>query len=364
MADTVFILGAGASFEAGAPLMSTFLDRAEDLRRTGEVNDYAPEFDKVFSLIDTLQAVYAKSELDLNNIEALFGILEMASTVNRLYGIPEDQIGSYRDALIMVIVKTLERSIKYHFGGGDFSKPQPTDSYRKFVDLIQFLSKDFHEDSSIITFNYDTGVDHALCYAGIKVQYCTNANPGDGIRLLKLHGSTNWGACSRCHGIITYDLPKFFSNHDSNVRNDGSYGKHLEVSTHLPEIYHCEKPLNPVPVIVPPTWNKNSYHGALSNVWSAAARELSEARNIYVFGYSLPESDPFFRYLFALGTLGSSRIRRFWVFDPNTDVRLRYEGLIGSGIRSRFQFYNRGFLSSGTSPGAMDYLTWLLNQGK
>jgi hypothetical protein len=327
MADTVFILGAGASFEAGAPLMSTFLDRAEDLRRTGEVDDFAPDFDKVFSLIDTLQAVYAKSELDLNNIEALFGILEMASTVNRLYGISEDQIGSYRDALIMVIVKTLERSIKYHFGGGDFSKPQPTDSYRRFVGLIQFLEEVFHEESSIITFNYDTGVDHALYSAGINVQYCTNANPGDGIRLLKLHGSTNWGSCSRCHGIITYDLPKFFTNHNSNVGNDGAYGRHLEVSTHLSDIYHCEKPLNHVPVIVPPTWNKNSYHGALSNVWSAAARELSKARNIYVFGYSLPESDPFFRYLFALGTLGSSRIRRFWVFDPNNDVELRYEGL-------------------------------------
>jgi hypothetical protein len=364
MADTVFILGAGASFEAGAPLMSTFLDRAEDLRRTGEVDDCATEFDKVFSLIDTLQALYAKSELDLNNIESLFGILEMASTVNRLYGIPESEIGSYRDALIMVIVKTLERSIKYHFSGGDFSKPQPTDSYRKFVEFIQLLSKNFHENSSIITFNYDTGVDHALYYDGIKVQYCTDANPGDGIRLLKLHGSTNWGACSKCHGIITYDLATFFSKHNSNANEDGTYGKFLEVSKYLPEIHHCEKPLNPVPVIVPPTWNKNSYHGALSNVWTAAARELSEARNIYVFGYSLPESDPFFRYLFALGTLGSSRIRRFWVFDPNVDVRPRYEELIGSGIRSRFQFDSRRFLSNGTAPGAIDQLTWLLNQGK
>jgi hypothetical protein len=91
MANNVFILGAGASFEAGAPLMGNFLDRAEDLRRMGEVDDYAPEFDKVFSLIDALQALYAKSDIDLNNIEAIFGILEMASTVNRLYGIQKDQ---------------------------------------------------------------------------------------------------------------------------------------------------------------------------------------------------------------------------------------------------------------------------------
>jgi NAD-dependent SIR2 family protein deacetylase len=363
MADTVFILGAGASFEAGAPLMSTFLDRAEDLRRMGEVDDCAPEFDKVFSLIDALQALYAKSELDLNNIEALFGILEMASTVNRLYGIPEDQIGSHRDALIMVIVKTLERSIKYHFSGGDFSKPQPTDSYRKFVGIIKLLSEKFNETSSIITFNYDTAVDHALHDASIDIQYCTEMDPEDGIRLLKLHGSTNWGACSKCHSIVPYDLPTFFSKHNRNLSKDGMYGKFLEVSMYLPELSHCGKPLNPVPVIVPPTWNKSSYHGALSNVWSAAAQELSEARNIYVFGYSLPESDPFFRYLFALGTLGSSRIRRFWVFDPNEDVKNRYEGLIGSGIRSRFRFYSREFLTGRIVPGgAMDTLINEINK--
>ena len=50
-----------------------------------EVDDFAPEFHKVFSLIDALQALYSNSELDLNNIEALFAILEMVSTLNRLY---------------------------------------------------------------------------------------------------------------------------------------------------------------------------------------------------------------------------------------------------------------------------------------
>ena len=55
-------------------------------------------------------------------------------------------------------------------------------------------------------------------------------------------------------------------------------------------------------MIVPPTWNKTEYHSNLSHVWHEAAVELGSARNIYVFGYSLPETDSFFRYLFALGT--------------------------------------------------------------
>jgi hypothetical protein len=91
---------------------------------------------------------------------------------------------------------------------------------------------------------------------------------------------------------------------------------------------------------VPPTWNKNQYHGVLTNVWNAAASELSNARNIYVMGYSLPESDSFFKYLFALGTLGKTRIRRFWAFDPDyTDVvEHRYKELIGKGISNKFNF--------------------------
>lgn len=337
--------------------MSNFLDRAEDLRRTGIVNDFVSQFDKVFSLLEILQAVYAKSELDLNNIEALYGVLEMALTVKRLSKIPEDQIESYRDALIAVIVKTLERNIRYPVSGLVATQPDPTPAYSKFTELIQRLSS-FSESSSIITFNYDIAVDHALHHSGLEVQYCTNVHPEDGIKLLKLHGSTNWGACSECHDIVAYDLPKFFSKHNSYFGQAATNGTSLEVSKYLPELSHCGKPLSAVPVIVPPTWNKSGYHGALSNVWSAAAQELLEARNIYVFGYSLPESDTFFRYLFALGTLGSSRIRRFWVFDPDKSVERRYQMLTGSGIRSRFKYYNRKFYEDQLHPrdGAIDCL--------
>ena len=99
------------------------------------------------------------------------------------------------------------------------------------------------------------------------------------------------------------------------------------------------------PVIVPPTWNKTEYHGSITNVWSAAANDLSTARNIYIFGYSLPETDSFFRYLYALGTMGDTRIRRFWVFDPDSSglIRNRYEKLLGAGISNRFKYFEEPF---------------------
>ena len=83
---------------------------------------------------------------------------------------------------------------------------------------------------------------------------------------------------------------------------------------------HCDVPRSRDPVIVPPTWNKTQYHHEIAAVWQNTARHLSEAENIFVVGYSLPERDQFFRYLFALGTVGDALVRRFWVFDPDQTI--------------------------------------------
>jgi hypothetical protein len=97
------------------------------------------------------------------------------------------------------------------------------------------------------------------------------------------------------------------------------------------------------PVIVPPTWSKAEHHARIEQVWREAARELSEARNIYVIGYSLPATDQFFRYLYAVGSIGDGRLRRFWVFDPEKEVHARFEALLGPGARGRFKPYEMTF---------------------
>jgi len=60
---TVFILGAGASKTAGAPLMYNFLDRAHDLFRLKDdgIQDAMADFEDVFDAINELQRVYANS---------------------------------------------------------------------------------------------------------------------------------------------------------------------------------------------------------------------------------------------------------------------------------------------------------------
>ncbi|MCX6641568.1 MAG: hypothetical protein NTW14_13970 [bacterium] len=93
------------------------------------------------------------------------------------------------------------------------------------------------------------------------------------------------------------------------------------------------------PEIIPPTWNKGQNLNSPVKVWKQAAKELSEAKEIIVIGYSLPESDLFFRYLFALGTDSTTRIERFIVCNPDIKVKEKFEKIIGRGIESRFEFY-------------------------
>src|SRR5439155_5247930 len=135
--------------------------------------------------------------------------------------------------------------------------------------------------------------------------------------LLKLHGSLNWTETTpKVHeqAIVPYaiaDCLKWYDPSDAK-------GYHiLPVRKHLCEFAQRDACLTGEPVLVPPTWNKADSHRALTRVWSRAATLLSEAENIIVIGYSMPETDAFFRYLYALGTVGPVMLKRFWVCDSD-----------------------------------------------
>lgn len=203
-----------------------------------------------------------------------------------------------------------------------------------------------HKRCSIITFNYDLALDYALYYNRHPADYCLPGSVRPGlIPAMKLHGSLNWAICSKCRRIIPWDLGAFFQRPRWNLLGDPE-SVYLDLGSQLPsDLVHCDRYVKPEPVIVPPTWNKTEYHRGLSTVWSRAASELSDAENIFVSGYSLTETDSFFRYLFALGSVGESRIKRFWVFDPDEQDKVlkRFEKLIGSGAKQRFRFKKQTF---------------------
>ena len=332
---TVFILGAGASRTGGGPLMGDFLQRAEDLWRDGKVSPHQGSYKLVFAAIGKLQQVFAKSTLDINNIESVFAAFEMAPLLGRLADLTKKEVDKLVPAIRTLIVTTLERRIHFRLTKDGLLPPQPYDEFAKTV-------REIHErrdmQVSVLTFNYDVGLEHAIRTIGLEVDYCfLEEKPG--IPVMKLHGSMNWARCADCGEVLRWDLGNYPPKHGPRSPPDGQ-GRPYQMTfrDHFGEMKHrCKDGPNEggtaerEPVIVPPTWNKTEHHQALQPVWRRAAQHLSEAENIFVIGYSLPETDPFFRYLYSLGTISDTRLKRLWVFDPDGtgQVKGRFEGMLG-----------------------------------
>src|SRR4051812_4282650 len=111
MAKTIFIIGAGASVQGGAPVMADFVDRARDLLASDSVGDAKPHFELVFKALTKLQRVHHKARLDYNNIETLFEACEMGKTLSSFPGFTAEEIPQVIESLKEFIVVVLEQTL-------------------------------------------------------------------------------------------------------------------------------------------------------------------------------------------------------------------------------------------------------------
>jgi hypothetical protein len=185
-------------------------------------------------------------------------------------------------------------------------------------------------------------LDYALHFENIPIDYGFSES-GKGIPVLKLHGSLNFIRCSRreCNQITSWSLDDFFNRARWSInRIDESKPARLTLTRNISKnLAHCGQQRSDDPMIVPPTWNKTQHHEEIASIWQRAARELSDAENIIVIGYSLPATDHFFRYLYGLGTIGERILKRFLVFDPDSTGRVqqRYEEMLAENTKKRFE---------------------------
>lgn len=324
--------------------MANFLDVAHERWQRESIDNGSSVFKEVFDGIAQLQQVHSKAQLDIQNIEAVFASFEMARTLGGCGSYGPDAVESLVAALRRLIVRTLEQTVRMPVDSGrSILAPPP---YGEFSELISDLrGQQPRHNVAILTFNYDLGVDFGLHRHGVSIDYALEPPDGaDRVPLLKLHGSLNWARCSECKSVIPWHLRQYFSKFSWQHL----YGVHdvaMPIGSQLEHFEHCGKPPEKEPVLVPPTWNKTEYHRSIGQVWVRAARELRDAESIIVCGFSLPPSDAFFSYLYALGTVGGAPLRRFWVFDPETSdsVETRFRRLLGPGAEQRFKYHRESF---------------------
>jgi hypothetical protein len=312
---TLFILGAGASAEGGVPVMRYFLDAAERLFARDELKHIADDYLKVEAGLMQLRSVFYKSRLDTRNIEVAFNAFETAQLIGRLGDLGIAEIAGLTDSLRKVIAETIILSARR-------GVPQYLVT---FAQLVTALARSEEQTAEVVTFNYDCLLDRALLEAGASVDYGFGVMGTSGafVRLLKPHGSLNW-------------FP--------------GEGK-TQIATPMPETYtdrttiRASWPGDDPPVIIPPSLRKADHHAKLQDVWGATARALRYAENIIIAGFSLPPTDEFFRYLFALGSIGAASIKRFWVINRSADKVLadRFLSMLGPEVVDRFRLYEMEF---------------------
>lgn len=337
MAKVVFILGAGASAHTNAPLMKNFFSDGMALFKNEIKNDNKDRehFEKIKGAYQSIEKIYANFILSppLENIESLFSLIEIGRIINKFPNCnSKNSINKLLESIKKFIVRTLELKTKFEIDKKNGNIIHP-DLYNIFCrDIISNLIKDSSRTScSIISFNYDIALDFVLEKHFEQINYCLDNSFDDfQIKLLKLHGSINWGICKKCNKVASYPV---YSN---IFIARAAQSKPLEISASL-QCKICKQFLKPL--IVPPTWNKTeNYH--INSVWKAASKELSDSEYIFVIGYSLPPTDLFFQYLLALGMIDALPIKGFWVFDPETKTRERFEKLIGPRLKNNRKFHS------------------------
>lgn len=348
MYKTVFILGAGASADAGLPVMANFLDRARDYYSSGIIQNEQDEiaFKQVFDAIHKLKGVLFKSSIDLNNIESVFSVIDMGLLLGRLGSIPTSELEQLYDSIQKLIAVTIDLSTRVTTRSIPPKKLKGT--YYDFIGSIKkfFLSRESNSahvnllPPTFITFNYDIALDYALHLHDAPINYCLHSDVSHW-KLIKLHGSVNWGYSDDKDTIYGWQIGDFINGPGIGYADDSP----IMIGSLLRQIKdENDRPVKG-PFIVPPSWSKREFHKKIEPVWRAGAKALAEAEAIYVIGYSLPPTDIFFRYLFSLATFSEASIRHFWVFNPDTDVKERFEELLGPGLKTdnRFKFFETDF---------------------
>lgn len=340
MSKIVFVLGAGASRHCKTPLMRNFLDVARGLWTAGEVRESAEHFERVFKAIGNLRETQSKAIMNVDNVESVFTAFEMGRLLGRLPGIEDStEIEKLISSLKKVIGYTLEKTTQLHHVTK--GTPSPPEGYYRFACILGDLINE-NRDCAVMTFNYDLGLDYSLHKAHVLPDYGLGDTSlrGKSVTYSKLHGSLNWGRCSKCVGTITtyrrFELTESSAGKDYSILPIISKLKGLTCTK-------CGGKLEEDPVVVPPTWNKTALHLEIGNIWQRAAKELKDAETIFVLGYSLPETDWFFNYLYALGIDMRTPVEGFYVYDIDETVEKRFKGLLGQSVIGKFHFYNTSF---------------------
>jgi hypothetical protein len=359
--NNVILFGAGASADAGIPMLDSFVDKMWEYATRGKVGD------KVISNEDReilIEANQIRIDLEKYGMRAFFDNRNLEDILSLLSfeALADGERKKY-EIMVKAVARTIELSCAFQYANQIPKEPQSGGLYHSFW---QCLLEDQIRGAlpALITFNYDLVFERTLWEyfhfldihnrdrrnrsVGLNYNYgiynftmrgerhrydLGNLNFRDGemavfdwenegeikIPYLKLHGSLNWDR----------DIP-------NKAKTDS--GDKLYPST-TPTMA-VERPL-----ILPPVFNKMDWL-KINTVWEAALNVLRHAKNIIIVGYSLPKTDIYMQYFLKSAVGPNSDLQKIIVFDPvlyenssrTTAMKQRYQECFSPQFSSRIIF--------------------------
>jgi len=217
--------------------------------------------------------------------------------------------------------------------------------------------------SGIVVLNWDIALEKHLSsmLPGFCPDYCCDAQDwnrrsdsgrlGPRVKILKVHGSSNWVYCENC-GALFYDLNEKLSlrtkvgliKHDFRLFNEKFTGRAFNRELGIaPNERKCRRCKNMVSShIATFSYRKSFRTHAFSQIWHNAF-EILAASNRWVFvGYSLPKADFELKHLLKcsqlmLAHLAGQPRRRIDVVSKGDAARAEYESFFGA---EHFHYYS------------------------
>lgn len=349
----VYVLGAGASYVHGAPLLDEILHQAFRIRgpeakqRLRIVADFLKD---VFHCGPKVQGARTWFPSLVDALSVVDMALDRKENLARRYD--EPRLRQVRTGLEYAIFRVLEHSLS------DGARARRSQATR---DLVRRLDP---RQSVVLSFNYDVIVDIALATRHLKefsfrrgdvrslargnldaIDYgvdFANVNPPspstNAFRLFKLHGSFNWLHSRRTGNLYFGGMEKAVGQ---IVRRDPEGMR----AGDLRGVYRGETARDLQPVMITPTHLKDLRNVHVAGVWRRAEEAVRAAGRITFIGYSLPGDDLHVKYLFkrAIETR-NGRPPHIVAVDlargtKTTPVEESYQRFFGKNV----EYYRKGF---------------------
>lgn len=350
---TVYILGAGFSADAKAPMQNKIV---EEIFKLNDSKSYLFKQNKITQFKNFLsKTLYIQKNLHSSiPLEDIFTPLDRCIADNISFrNLDINEVKEIREVVYYLIGVTLKELLSYNIEKEYINKFAQY-LFDNCIDRKNLGYKDSYTDKvAVISTNWDILLDNSINEiinrSGEKavVDYCChissydsqnhNIKPGleilgEGgfnIKLLKLHGSYNWLQCPRCLRVyIDFYEKLVVSQFDQKEKcrhcnsNFGNHNSHTLTSN-----------------LIMPTFLKDFSNPQYKLIWQNAGVELAEATKIVFIGYSLPQADFEMRQLLSRMIRENAEIEVVTREQSNNDLKNRYEVFFG---KRKPKFFYKG----------------------